>query len=171
MDNKREMVPEGTGNDTEISIFPLEQISPIGHKPTPTAIPRRHARYAVQLDAECKILIPEATFQPHLLPGQTVNLSDLGMKIIISDIGKALFRDMLGGKRYIRVAFKEPFGNKEVKITGKIVWMDYFNPSKQQDELGPCVVGLDFSEGKDAHNKDYLEFIEHLKSKGHKQDD
>lgn len=130
-----------------------------GHRPEPHMRPRRDPRFELELFVNVGILIQEETLRARQFAGLTVDASRRGMKIQILSLPQGVFRKLMASKRFIQVAFIDPTTEIEVKVTGKIAWMDYHNRERLSESSGACVVGVTFEELKPEDLADYNSFM------------
>lgn len=133
------------------------------HPDQPAGVPDRRGspRYKLELSLLISILLPEETFQPYKLNAKTLDLSLGGMCLSTDEMTLDLYVKLLGRKRYIRVAFTNPLLNEQVKITGRIIGID-FHESEPSAEGNVSRLRLLFQNGATDNSKPYQEFIENV---------
>ena len=133
------------------------------HPDQPAGFPDRRGcpRYKLELSLLISILLPEETFQPHKLNAKTLDLSLGGMCLSTDEMTLDLYVKLLGHRRYIRVAFANLLRNEQVKITGRIIWID-FDKSEPSTEGSVSRLRLLFQSGATDNAKPYQEFIENI---------
>lgn len=120
---------------------------------------RAHDRFELRMPVRIQILIPEETFRPHEMEGLSLDISATGIKVRVTDFPARLYSKLLARTRHIRVLFDRPDGEGEVRLTGKVAWIDY-SKSLESREVGQCDLGVFFSEGEGVDMRPYLNFIE-----------
>lgn len=116
-------------------------------------------RFDLQLKITAEILIPEDTFRPHALEGHTLDVSSRGMQVQLDGLQGDLFSRLLVRPRHIRIAFDNPATGKQIKLTGRIAWLDY-RKKNSSESAGPCNLGVAFSEKEDRVDLTaYADFI------------
>jgi hypothetical protein len=113
---------------------------------------RTHVRYEMSIATQ--ILFPEDTFSPVTCGGKTLDMSARGMKLYFDNFPLHFYIKLLARSRMARIRLEDPFDGTELKITGRIVWIDYHD--------GPCFMGLCFDE-KDGNLAPYLRLIENVR--------
>jgi len=120
---------------------------------------RAHDRFELEMAITVEILIPEDTFRPHGLGGHTVDVSNNGMQIVLDALRVDLYSRLLARPRHVRVTFRNPVNGEQVKVTGRIAWIDYRKP-RASDAAGQCNLGVVFSERNDGVDlSQYSDFI------------
>lgn len=125
---------------------------------------RRDPRFPLELPVSIEILIPEDSFTPHLFSGISVDFGLWGMSFTVSDIVEDLYHKLLTEPRTIRVAFISSLDHKEIKITGKVVGIE-FRSNEDRNEPGPGDFRVFFESGKSGDTTRYMAFINSLGSK------
>ena len=121
---------------------------------------RAHDRFELQIPVTVEIMIPEDTFRPHGLAGHTVDVSNNGMQVILDALRVDLYSRLLARPRHVRVTFRNPVNGEQVKLTGRIAWIDYRKP-RASDAAGECNLGIVFSQKEDGVDlRQYFDFIE-----------
>jgi hypothetical protein len=105
-----------------------------------------------------QVMIPEDTFRPQILNGLTVDVSERGMQVSIAALPLNLYSKLLSRPRNVRVAFDPPGGGDEIKLLGRISWIDYRKP-KADERAGPCRLGVFFDAKDGCDLKPYSQFI------------
>ncbi len=124
---------------------------------------RAHARYELSMPVSAEILIPEDTFRPHGLSGHTEDVSLTGMKIVLDALRVDLYSRLLSRPRHVRITFRSPASGEQIKLTGRIAWIDYRKP-KASDAAGICNLGVVFSEKEDGVDlRQYAAFLDGIK--------
>lgn len=136
-------------------------------RPTPTILAQRatdgkfqraHNRFSLEIEVSLHILIPEDTFAPQKLDGKTVDVSARGMQVGIDGLPHDLYAKLLARTRHVRVMFRTPVVERQIKITGRISWIDYRKP-KADKQSGPCRIGIFFDVVDGIDLGPYTEFI------------
>jgi hypothetical protein len=123
---------------------------------------RAHARYELRMPVSAEILIPEDTFRPHGLSGYTQDVSLQGMQIVLDALRVDLYTRLLSRPRHVRITFRSPVSGEQIKMTGRIAWIDYRKP-KASDAEGACHLGVIFSERDDGVDlRPYASFLDGL---------
>lgn len=122
---------------------------------------RAHDRFELQMEIRVQILIPEETFRPHEMEGLSVDISATGIKVRVREFPTHLYRNLLARTRHIRISFDRPDGEGEVKLTGKVAWIDFARSLKSR-EIGQCDLGVFFCEGEGVDMGPYLDFVNAL---------
>lgn len=126
---------------------------------------RAHDRFEIQMAATAEILIPEDTFRPHGLAGHTLDVSHNGLQIVLDALRVDLYSRLLARPRHVRVTFRSPVNGEQIKVTGRIAWIDYRKP-RASDAAGACNLGIVFSERTDGVDlTQYAEFIQGIQGK------
>lgn len=124
---------------------------------------RAHDRYALEIPITVEILIPEDTFRPHGLAGHTLDVSLHGMQLVLEALRVDLYSRLLARPRHVRVTFRSPVDGEQIKLTGRIAWIDYRKP-RASDAAGQCNLGVIFSEKDDGVDlTQYGRFIDGIK--------
>lgn len=120
---------------------------------------RAHDRFEIAIRVTVEILIPEDTFRPHGLSGHTVDVSSNGMQVVLDALRVDLYSRLLARPRHVRVMFRSPVNGGQIKVTGKIAWIDYRKP-RATDAAGECNLGIVFSPKEDGVDlSQYADFI------------
>jgi len=82
---------------------------------------RRHNRIKTAIPAQFGILVPEATFQPKLVPAEVSDLSERGAMVLVQ-LDHNTYLSLLQKTRYCRVSFPAGMG-LPAKIIGKAVYI------------------------------------------------
>lgn len=132
-------------------------------KPDETGFPdirdrRSEPRLVHATRVSVQVLIPEETFQPRSMTGSSIDLAPGGMSVTVEEMTQDLYLRLLSDRRYIRIAFESPLDSGEVKITGKVVGID-FRKEKAAAPSGPCELRVFFEEGKSDDTGKYMAFI------------
>lgn len=121
---------------------------------------RAHDRLNLEIPVSVEILIPEETFRPHQLTGATLNVSLKGMQLMLDLLEASVYSKMLISQRMARVTIANPRSGNELKLTGRIAWIDFRN-EKAGGTSGACFLGIRFSEKDDGTNlSQYSRFVE-----------
>ncbi len=121
---------------------------------------RSQQRLPNRLKVKLDILIPEQTFTPKPLDARIVDLTEGGMQLRVPQLPFVLHNQMMRHTRLARVTLSHPRTGEPIKLTGRIVWMDFQKGAG--NELGaPCSLGIFFSE-KEGLDARYAEFVESL---------
>lgn len=88
---------------------------------------RERKRYTVNIPADVYIVLLEETFQPQKLHGFVLNLSLTGMKLLLTGIEPELVKKLMRPERFIKVSFVSPIHQRNMQLTGRIVWLNYFS--------------------------------------------
>ncbi|MEN6627577.1 MAG: PilZ domain-containing protein [Candidatus Sumerlaeia bacterium] len=113
------------------------------------SVRRVSRRFQAAIKARLRILFPEETFTPIEYECVTQDVSESGMRIVVDRLPTALYFKLMASIRYARISLLDPCGGGDVKLTGKIVWIDYRSGLADQPD-GSCQMGISF-EGRDAH--------------------
>lgn len=122
---------------------------------------RSHNRFEVVIDLGLQVLIPEDTFQPQRLNGNTVDVSARGMQVDVANLDIELYTKLIARTRHVRVAFSDSGGETEIKLTGRIAWIDY-RKTKASQKTGPCRIGIFFDDQEGIDLTQYTHFIDQL---------
>jgi len=122
---------------------------------------RASERYEVDATIQAQILIPEETFRPEEFRGRAIDMSMQGMKVCLHEFPLNFYNKLLTKTRYIRIQFENPFSGVEIKITGRIVSIDYHKPHATQ-RTGICFFGVHFDQADGADLTEYTSFIDEL---------
>ena len=120
---------------------------------------RKYKRIEVSLNVQIETVFPEETFQPKMKGGRTLNVSEQGMKIRMSDVSESFYKKMLSPIRYAKIGFTLPTTNKRRVLHGKMVWLDY---DSQKHE---CIFGICFETITPEDQRAMREYIEMLEEK------
>ena len=136
---------------------------PDAKKPDETGSPgmrerRSEPRLKLAMRVSVRVLIPEETFQPRSLTGSSIDVAPGGMSVTVEEMPQDLYLRLLSDRRYIRIAFESPLDAEEVKITGRVVGID-FRKEKAAAPSGPCELRVLFEEGKSGDTGKYMAFI------------
>ena len=137
--------------------------APDAKKPDETGPPdprerRSVPRLKLAMPVSVRVLIPEDTFQQRSMNGSSIDLAPGGMSVTIEEMTQDLYLRLLSDRRYIRIAFESPLDAEEVKITGKVVGID-FRKEKAAAASGPCELRVLFEEGKSGDMRKYKAFF------------
>lgn len=111
---------------------------------------RKHKRVEVKIEVEIEVVFPEETFRPKRKGGQTLNISERGMKIMMFDVPESFYKKMLSPIRYAKIGFTLPATNKHKVLHGKMVWLDY-NSQKEECTFGICFETITPEDQQDMH--------------------
>jgi hypothetical protein len=100
-------------------------------------------RIQIGLNVKLRILIPEETFTPIEYDCVTQDISETGMRIKVDRLTTTLYLKLLESTRYARISLANPRGGDEIKLTGKIVWLDYQSADHRS---GACDIGISLGE-------------------------
>ncbi len=123
---------------------------------------RAHNRYELELELTAQIVIPEETFKPEVFKGRTQDVSAAGMGIVLENLSQDFFKKLLPKSRYIRLNFNNPISNRAIKITGRIMSIDYHKP-KAEEPTGRCFFGIYFDKNEGVDLSDYVRFVEAIR--------
>ncbi|MCD6385990.1 PilZ domain-containing protein [Candidatus Sumerlaeota bacterium] len=101
---------------------------------------RKHKRISVNIPSEVSLVLPEDTFQPRDFQGTILDISYGGVKVVVKGLEKELFKKLLRPQRYMKLRFFLPGERGEVKLIGRIVYLNYFEHEKK------LVSGIAFEE-------------------------
>ncbi len=121
---------------------------------------RKHKRVEAKIEVEIEVVFPEETFRPKRKGGQTLNISERGMKIMMFDVPESFYKKMLSPIRYAKISFTLPATNKHKVLHGKMVWLDY-NSQKEECTFGICFETITPEDQKDMH--DFIGTLERQK--------
>lgn len=142
----------------------LENLKAMNLKKVPSGgFERAFERYQVEVPLRAQILIPEETFQPKDYIGNTLDVSRAGMRIRLADFELLFYTKLLMRPRYIRVKLDNPVGDFEIKITGRIVSIDY-HKKNTADKSGDCNLGVFFDKNEGVDLASYVKFIEAIET-------
>ena len=111
------------------------------------------------------VVIPEETLQPIKLSGRTLDVSAGGMKIRLSSLARQTYHKLLMDRRFARVEFVMPEAKGWLRLTGKVVWIDYHQADPAQAS-GECFVGISFGESSPGDDiGKYTAFLEDVQSR------
>jgi hypothetical protein len=145
-----------TSNDHRL-ILPARKLPP-------GKFSRSHDRYELSIPVTIEVLIPEDTFRPHDLLGSTLDVSTNGMQLRIDLLHVDLYSRLLARPRHVRMKFENPVTGEDIKITGRIAWIDY-RKRRSGDTAGPCNIGVTFSAKDDGVNlTQYSRFIQEIQT-------
>lgn len=138
------------------SAIPAKKAPP----PPPGAAERRaHTRFELRIDMSAQILIPEETFQPRMYVGASIDVSRSGLKVRLEDMHIEDYKKLLSRTRYIRLTFISPLTRNEVKVTGRVMWIDYHKRDSSTPR-GPCIVGVFFDPREGGDLTDYRAIVD-----------
>lgn len=92
---------------------------------------RKYKRLTVNIPSEVSLVIPEETFQPRDFQGTILDISYGGVKVKVKGLEKELFVKLLRPQRYMKLRFILPDNRTEVKLIGRIVYLNYFENEKK----------------------------------------
>ncbi|MBI3736168.1 PilZ domain-containing protein [Candidatus Sumerlaeota bacterium] len=124
----------------------------------PSGYQRAYPRFELSLPLVAQIIIPEETFQPQGFQGIMQDVSAVGMRIRLDELTLAFYNKLLAKTRYIRVKFLHPLTKKEIKITGRIMSIDYHKPKTEQ-RAGACLFGIYFDQNEGIDMTEYTSFV------------
>ena len=116
-------------------------------------------RIRLELPVTVAIIIPEQTFQARPLRGKSINFGPGGMKLTVEDMTPDLSSLLLGERRFIRIAFTSPSDHQEIKVTGRVLGMDFFG-AESSNGRGPCDLRVFIDEGMSDTTGRYESFID-----------
>lgn len=119
---------------------------------------RVNRRIRLELPVSVAIIIPEQTFQARPLKGKSINFGPGGMKLTVEDMTPELSSLLLGERRFIRIAFTSPSDQQEIKVTGRVLGIDFFG-AEASGGKGPCDLRVFIDEGMSDTTGRYESFI------------
>ena len=144
-------------------ILSMNEKGQIKIEPVPPAgFNRAHSRYKLEVPVTAQILFPEETFQPVCQTGSTVDVSLRGLQVYLQNLHQDVYKKMVKTNRYIRLHFHDEVDGEPIKITGRIMWIDYHN-SGAESQVGSCYVGIGLNE-KESDLGKYTEFFKKIES-------
>ncbi len=109
----------------------------------------------VDLTISLQILIPEETFTPIEYACATHEFSSRGIRIGLEQLPSSIYVKLMSHPRYARITMCDPLRGNKIKLTGRIVWLDYQHNSG--DTLnGSCQMAISF---ENQDKKDLSNFI------------
>ena len=119
---------------------------------------RRHPRHAVDAPAIVQILIEEATFSPFRFECVCQNISRSGALLVVRDLAKEIYLQMIRRPRFVRLGFNLPGRAKPIWLFGKLVWYDF----KQLPEGTVCKLASSFEARNDEYSEELERYLESL---------
>lgn len=126
----------------------------------PEGFERKDERYALELEMNAQILIPEETFRPQLHVGRCEDLSRSGLKLRLDRLPPEFYQKLIARPRFIRLSFLNPVTKIEAKVTGRIMWIDYHKPPPGE-QLGTCHVGI-YLDPREGDLSEYHRLVESI---------
>ena len=124
---------------------------------------RMHDRFELQIDLKLQIIIPEQSFEPHAMTAQSLDVSAMGMHVIIDDMPNSLYTSLLMRTRSVGLEFTHPQGTDQMNLTGRVAWIDY-HKAKASDQSGPCQIGISFDDETSPDYQLYAEFVQRIEA-------
>lgn len=95
-------------------------------------VPRyEHQRLRLKIPAQIYIVLLEETSRPQRRTGIIVDLSLHGLKVFLPDVDPDFEKKLMRSDRYMRVSFFSPIDEIEVRLTGRIVWLNYSSKERR----------------------------------------
>jgi hypothetical protein len=91
---------------------------------------REWPRVKVNLPCEVQLLVADKTFTPHTAAGCIFDLAVAGVKVNVPNLPKEIFQKLLRSTRYARLTFSSPDGKSQIRVMGKIVWLNFNDDQK-----------------------------------------
>ncbi len=135
----------------------------IAKKLDPGPYKRAHDRFAIEFNLSLQVLIPEETLTPKGLNGRALDVSARGMRVAIDAMPAEIYRKLIRHKRLGRIVFSHPATGDQLKLTGRIRWVD-FHQTAAEGASGSCFMGLAFEE-EETDLSNYEKFVRSLKVK------
>lgn len=127
--------------------------------------PRTTPRFEINLAVTVQILIPEDTFVPSVVAGEAIDVSLKGLKVHLNELPRELYHKLLLQPRLVRVCLTDPFKHEPIKITGRIIWIDYHRgEDKESERIGHCYMGICFEDQKGENLSGYRAFISEIET-------
>ena len=119
-----------------------------------------HPRYLLRLKISLQILIPEETFSTSSMDASLIDVSAEGMQVRVPKMSFKLYNRMLQRTRLGRITLVRPHTKETIKLTGRIMWMDYHRSAPHQDSAS-CKLGIFFNpeDGVDAKYRRFIDSI------------
>jgi len=133
---------------------PAEQ----GKPPVATRERRDDARHHYEMSLALQILFPEETFTPVTYDCKSHDVSLRGMRIVHEQLPLSVYLKLLMTPRYTRLSFTNAFNGEIIKLTGRIVWIDYRKPIATEPG-GLCYLAVSFEERENHDLTPYMEFV------------
>ena len=126
----------------------------------PGSYEQAHPRYLLRIKIGLQILIPEETFSTSAMDARLMDVSAEGMRIRVPKLTFKLYNRMLHRTRLGRVTLVHPHTDETIKLTGRIMWMDYHR-SEPHQESARCEMGIFFNpeDGVDAKYRRFIESV------------
>ena len=136
-------------NSAEIPDDPIAKPQPptgVSDQATPPpAERRRFSRRPVDLPAVVNILVEEMTFSPFHFECVCQNISRSGALVIVRDLRKDQFVQMIRRPRYVRIGVQPPDSETLITLFGKLIWFDF----KETPDGTVCKLASSFEPMKD----------------------
>jgi len=127
---------------------------------TPLAMKERRddARHHYEMSVALQILFPEETFTPVVYDCKSHDVSLRGMRIVLELLPLSVYVKLLMTPRYTRLSCTNAFSGEKIKLTGRIVWIDYRKPVATEPS-GLCYLAVAFDERDNQNLTQYMEFV------------
>jgi len=124
--------------------------------PIATEDRRDQTRHRHEMSVTLQVLFPEETFTPVTYTCKTHDVSLRGMRVVLDRLPLTLYNKLLSSTRYARISFTNALNGGKIKLTGRIVWLDYRKP-RSTELNGLCYMAVSFD---DRDNQDLTHFTE-----------
>lgn len=125
---------------------------------------RRTPRYRFEMNVSLQILVPEETFTPIIYECNTHDVSRGGMRVAIEKLPNTMYKKLLSTTRFARISFNDPFNGAKIKLTYRIVWLDYRKPDPAE-KFGPCYMALSLEERDNQNLSGLVEFMREIQTR------
>lgn len=133
--------------------------------PSPAMGDRRGTpRFRFEMNVSLQILVPEETFTPIIYDCKTHDVSRGGMRVMIEKLPYMLYKKLLSTTRFARISFNDPFSDAKIKLTYRIVWLDYRKPDPAE-KYGPCYMALAIEERDNQDMSGLTEFMHEIQTR------